>query len=79
MKLIEEARQFWRLWSVRVMAIPVLVAGAYATSPGVFIAMADYVPEQWRPMALFAGTIVMSGLGTWARLVKQPKKECPDG
>ncbi|MDE2434750.1 MAG: hypothetical protein KGM49_00685 [Sphingomonadales bacterium] len=75
MQLIDDARQFWRLWSVRIMAIPVLLAGAYASSPAVFTGLIAYVPEKWRPLALFLGTVVMSGIGTLARVVKQGPRD----
>jgi hypothetical protein len=71
LQMIDEARQFWRWWSVRIMAIPPLLVGLYAANPGIFTGLLSYVPEHWRPLALFLGTVALSGLGMAARVVKQ--------
>ena len=79
MKLIEEARQFWRLWSVRLAAVAGMLAGYMTAFPEQVQQLFDYVPEQWRPIASVATGLAVFALPTWLRLMAQPKKECPDG
>jgi hypothetical protein len=63
MQLIDDWRRVWRWGSVRVMAIPPFLVGLYAAQPSIFTGLISYVPEHWRPAALFVGTAFMSGLG----------------
>ena len=79
MKLIEEARQFWRLWSVRLAAVAGMLAGYMTAFPEQVQQLFDYVPEQWRWAASIATALAVFALPTWLRLMAQPKKECSDG
>ncbi|WP_068090880.1 DUF7940 domain-containing protein [Novosphingobium rosa] len=74
MRLVDDARQFWRLWSVRVHALIALCVGAVVSDPHILTGLVYYVPDPWRPLAgSFAG-IVVFGMPTVARLLKQGGK-----
>ena len=79
MKLIEEARQAWRLWSVRLAAVAGVLAGYLAAYPAQVQQLVDYVPEQWRPAASVLIGFTVFGLPTVLRLIAQPAKENSDG
>ena len=71
MKLVEEARQAWRWWSVRMAALAGIVAGALVAQPQILTGLVAYVPEQWRPAASALAGIVVFAAPTLARIVKQ--------
>ncbi len=71
MKLVEEARQAWRWWSVRLAALAGIVAGALVAQPQILTGLVAYVPEQWRPAASALAGIVVFAAPTLARIVKQ--------
>ncbi len=74
MKLIEEARQFWRWWSVRLAALAGIVAGYFTAYPAQLQGLLAYVPERWRPVASIAVGLVVFALPTLARVIKQEGK-----
>ena len=79
MKMIENWRHSWRLWSVRVSAAGAIVATAAAAAPDALLSawqalptdLQALVPEQlgrWVTPALFAGSLA-------ARLLKQRSQD----
>lgn len=79
MKLIDEANQWWKLWSVRLAAIPALVAGYLTAYPGELPKLIAYVPEDLRPLGSVLITGLVFGVPTLVRLMKQTPKECDNG
>ena len=79
MQLIEGARHWWRLWSVRLAAIPALIAGYLTAYPGELPKLVDYVPEQWRATASVLITALVFGVPTLVRLIQQAPKENGNG
>jgi hypothetical protein len=51
MRLVDDARQAWRWWSVRAAAVAGVVAGWAVTAPQQVFGLIAYVPEYWRPAA----------------------------
>lgn len=75
MKLIDEAHNWYKLWSVRLAALAGLTAAYLAANPDQAQAVIDSVPEAFRPLASIALGLFVFGLATGARLVKQAPKE----
>lgn len=71
MQLIDEARGWWRLWSVRLATIPALIAGYLTMFPGELPQLVAYIPEYWRPVASVAVTFLVFVVPTLVRLTKQ--------
>lgn len=74
MKLIDEAHNWYKLWSVRLAALAGLTAAYLAANPDQAQAVIDSVPEAFRPLASIALGLFVFGLATGARLVKQTPK-----
>lgn len=73
MKIVENWRQAWRWWSIRLSVVAGIIAGYVATPQGA-TAIADlirYVPEQWRPIGSIAIGVLVSAVPTLARLIQQ--------
>ena len=51
MKLIEQARQFWRFWTVRLAVLAGVIAGAIVNQPSILTGLIAYVPLGLRPAA----------------------------
>ena len=49
MKLIEQARQFWRFWTVRLAVLAGVIAGAIVNQPSILTGLIAYVPLGLRP------------------------------
>ncbi|RSU73168.1 hypothetical protein BRX37_16575 [Sphingomonas sp. S-NIH.Pt3_0716] len=49
--LIEEVRQFWRFWSVRLAIVAGVIAGAIVEQPEILTGLIAYVPMALRPAA----------------------------
>jgi len=64
MKTVKNARQSWRWWSVRAMALQGAVAGSWLAVPD---DMRMAVPSEW----LAAGAILLTVLGIAGRLIDQ--------
>lgn len=80
MKLIEEARQAWKLWSIRIAAIAAILAGVIASNQSIALGLVYFLPEgPWRVVAGIGIGLVVFVIPTVARLVKQEKLEKPDG
>lgn len=77
MTLVDDVRQAWRWWSVRLAMVAGIGAGALVAQPQLLTGLVAYVPEQWRPLASAAAGIVVFGAPTIARVLQQGSK--PDG
>jgi len=86
MKLIEQWRSFWRMWSLRFTALGTALLGWITVSPDVItlawnslpVEMKQYIPEQY----LMYITIALFVLGMVSRIIKQekiPTKEVNNG
>lgn len=83
MKLIDECRQWWKLWSVRLNAIGLAIMGWVWFDPTAILGLINMMPVQLRPYFPQEAVAVVSGmlmaLALIARLVRQPRLEKPDG
>jgi hypothetical protein len=74
--LIDDARQAWKFWSVRLAMLAGVTAGYLSANPDQTQALLDLLPDG--PMRVLAsagiGLFVFS-LATGARLARQPAKE----
>lgn len=77
MGLIDEARHWWRMWSIRwQVAVGLLMAFACG-HPEAFTGLVTYVPPYWRPLAsTVASLTVFTILPAVLRVMKQ---RLPDG
>lgn len=70
MKLVEDAKQAWRWFSVQSMVLAAALQGAWV-----------YIPDDLRhniPSSVVQGvTIALLALGVVGRLVDQPKRDAP--
>ncbi len=74
--LIDEAREWWRLWSVRLAALAGIVAAYLAANPDQSQALLAVLPEgPLRTLASIGIGVFVFALATGARLAKQPSKE----
>ncbi len=64
MKLVKNARQAWRWWSVRAMALQGAAGGAWLSVPD---DMRQAVPSEWLAVA----AVVLTSLGIAGRLIDQ--------
>lgn len=71
MTLVDDVRQCWRWWSVRMAALAGVMAGALVAQPQILTGLVAYVPAQWRPVASALAGIVVFAAPTIARLVQQ--------
>jgi hypothetical protein len=73
--LIDEARQWWRLWSVRLAALAGIVAAYLAANPDQAQTLLNALPEgPLRTLVSIALGVFVFGLATGARLARQPAK-----
>lgn len=85
MKLVNDVKHWWRMWSVRLNALGLALLGWVAIDPVSVLYVWNMMPGHVRerlPVSL-VGIIgaVLFGLSLVARLVRQPKletKENPD-
>lgn len=79
MKLINNARQWWRLWSVRLNALGLALMGWISFDPvgvlHVWNMMPRAVTQHVPPTVLTGLGAVLFALSIIARLVRQPKLE----
>lgn len=79
MTLIDNIKQWWRLWSVRLNAAGLAIMAWVWFDPTAILGIVNMMPAQLRPyfpqeaVAVVSG--VMMALALIARLVKQPKVE----
>jgi hypothetical protein len=74
MTLVDDARQFWRWWSVRVAALAGLITTWVIDQPQQALGLIAYVPAEWRPLAAALAGFAVFGLPTLVRLLKQKGK-----
>lgn len=74
--LVDEARHWWRLWSIRFYALLAFLVGAAMQYPDIVTAPLAYVPALYKPAAVALVGILTFALPTAARLLKQ---RLPDG
>lgn len=77
MRLIEGARIWWRLWSIRLNAIGLAILGYVQFDPTGALAVWNMLPYEVRriapPNILTIVGMALFGLSMLARLVHQPK------
>lgn len=77
MALIDEARHWWRLWSIRFYALVGVGVGFVCDHPEALTGLVAYIPPYWRPAAASAFSLtVFVILPAILRLMKQ---RLPDG
>ncbi|WCT78866.1 hypothetical protein [Novosphingobium humi] len=74
MTLVEDARLWWRWWSVRMAMVAGAAAGAVVAQPQILTNLVAYVPERWRPLAGSLVGIITFAAPTLARILKQRGK-----
>lgn len=74
MKLIEEARQAWKMWSVKLAAVTGLLAALLASNQTIALGLIYFLPDGPARLAV-AGLIgvVVFVIPTLARIIQQPK------
>lgn len=73
--LIDNAGQWWRMWSVRLAAIAGVVAAYLAANPDQTQSLLDVLPDgPLRVLASIGIGVFVFGLATGTRLMKQPEK-----
>lgn len=76
MKLIEEARQAWKLWSVKLAALTAILAAIVASNQTIALGLVYFLPEgPWRVVAGIGIGLVVFVIPTVVRLVKQGKSD----
>lgn len=76
MKLIEEARQAWKLWSVKLAALTAILAAIVASNQTIALGLVYFLPEgPWRVVAGVGIGLVVFVIPTVVRLVKQGKSD----
>jgi hypothetical protein len=71
MTLVDDARHWWRMWSIRVHALTAFGVCAALAHPEILNAPLAYVPDYWRPLAVVLVGLLTFALPTAARLLKQ--------
>lgn len=79
--LIEDCRNWWRMWSVRLAALAGIVAGVLSASPGLLTWLVnEFLPSgPWRVVASALIGLVVFVIPTITRLIPQKKLEKRDG
>lgn len=72
MKLIEEARQAWRFWSVRFAAVAAVLVAGVTANPALLLGLIDRLPEGWRAVASVLSGLIAFGVPTLLRIAQQP-------
>ena len=71
MKLVDDAREAWRWWSVRAAALAGFAASAIVADPRLLTSLLAYVPEDKRPLASAITGLIVFAAPTLLRLLKQ--------
>jgi len=74
MKLVEEWRSWWRLWSVRISAVATIIWAYLLASPDVMLSVLNSLPPELRDVLPPAAPVAIFALVTIARLIKQGPK-----
>lgn len=82
MKLIKNARDWWKLWSIRLNAIGLTIVGWVQFDPVGALAVWNMLPPAVRdflpPNFLTIAGLLLFSLSMLSRVVAQPKLEKPD-
>ena len=78
MKLIDEARHGWKMWSNRLAVFAGLATAAMVADPTLLHQFVALVPEAWRPFAAAVAGLFVSSAAIGSRMVKQDKLCPPD-
>ena len=80
MNLIEEARQAWKLWSIKLAAVTAILATVIASNQSIALGLVYFLPDgPWRIVAGICIGLVVFVIPTMTRLMKQSKLEKSDG
>ena len=75
MKLITDARLWWRRWSTWLAVTAGAVAAAVTASPSLFMALIGFFPADWRGFVAGAVFVLVAGTPVLVTHLKQPKLE----
>ncbi len=77
--LVENARQWWRLWSMRLNAIGLAILGWISFEPVSVLTVWNMMPpavrDHFPPRTMLVVSMAFFALSMMARLVRQPKLE----
>lgn len=77
--LIDECGNWWKLWSVKLAALAGVIAAYLAANPKQTEELLAILPDGPLRVLASAGIgLLVFGLATGTRLIKQPAKENPD-
>lgn len=76
---IDDCRNWWRMWSVRLAAVAATIAAILTAEPTLLLGLVDRLPEPWNTAIVPVVWLLVFGLPLLARLTKQPNLEKPDG
>lgn len=71
--LIDEARHWWKMWSIRAAGIFAAVLAAVAANPAPILQYLASLPESVKPFVPVLTLVVTFGVPTLLRLWRQPK------
>lgn len=74
LRLIDEARHWWRMWSVRLAAVLSAVAAYVLASPDIIVRVMNELPPEFRAAFPPATGVLLFVLVTAVRLYKQGPK-----
>lgn len=72
--LIDDARYWWRMWSVRAAGVFAVVLSAIVANPAPLLQFFATLPEPYKSLVPVFTLIVTFGVPTLLRLWKQPVK-----
>lgn len=75
MKLIDDWRSWWRMWSVRISALATAVWAYLLVNPDMLEQVLSAIPPEWRDVLPPAAPVVVFMLVTFARLAKQEARD----
>lgn len=80
MKLIENARQAWKMWSVKLAAVTALLATILAGNQSIALGLIYFLPDgPLRILVAIAIGVIVFVVPVLTRLISQPKlKDCPE-
>lgn len=71
-RLVDEARSWWKLWSVRLAGIFAGCMAALVANPAPVLQFLQSVPERWKPLVPLATLVITFVVPTMVRLWRQP-------
>ncbi len=73
MKLIDECRSWWKLWSVQLAAVAATIAAVFTAQPELLLGLVSMLPEPLRTIIVPLVWLMVFGLPLLVRLMPQPK------